>query len=359
MKRVIKSEEISKLTFFSITLNLILFIIKILLATMINSVAMLSDAFNHFSDSLSGFIFWIGQILSGRKADANHPYGHGRGEYLTSLSIAVLMLVVSAQFFIESIRRLMLPFEVVETSLAVIILLLGILIKFILFLYSNRLFKKTNLLSTKALAIDNLFDVYISSIVLISLLLQPFFNFSIDSLAGLFVAVMMAWSAWQILLKSVRRVLGESLPSNQIEEIRTFLKQYPEVLGSHSFMFHDYGPHFQTLSFHLEVPANETFIRMHDLSDTIEDNIKTKFGYEVTIHLDPMMINKEDIQKITEPIWQALHERKLKEFVKDIRVIKEKLHQEMIVLLNSPKDQDKVKSYLEKQFSQYRFVMDW
>ena len=358
MKKSIQ-HPIRMMTILSISLNFILFLSKLFFASLVNSVALFSDAFNHFSDSLSGLIFWIGQRLSNRKADANHPHGHGRGEYLTSLSIAILMIVVSIQFLIESIARISSTTDVEASSIIIITLLIGILVKLGLFIYANRLFKQTKLLSSKALAVDNLFDVLISTLVLISLIIEPFFSVSIDGVVGLLIAVLIAWSAWQILMQSVRRVLGEALPPKQINNIRLFLNQYPEVLGSHLYMFHDYGPHYQTLSFHLEVAASQSFVKMHDLVDDIEENIKATFGYDVTIHLDPMMTNHDDIIKITEPIWQSLKQHQLQEDVKGLRIIKEKLHQEIIVMLNHSKNQDKVKRFLDKQFAQYRFVMDW
>jgi len=193
------------------SINLSLFIGKLIVALLINSVALISDAFNHFSDSLSGVIFWIGQKLSNRQADANHPQGHGRGEYLTSLSIGVLMLVVSAQFLIESIRRLINPSSVETSVWAYAVLLVAIFTKLGLFVYTNYLYKQTKLLSTKAIAIDNFFDILISSLVFISLLIQPFFSFSVDGVAGLIISILLGWNAWQILLQSVRRVLGEAL----------------------------------------------------------------------------------------------------------------------------------------------------
>lgn len=359
MGKSVNNLGIRRMTFLSISLNLFLFFTKLFLASLVNSVALFSDAFNHFSDSLSGFIFWIGQRLSNRKADANHPYGHGRGEYLTSLSIAMIMMVVSIQFFIESISRISSTTEVEQSPAIVLTLLIGIVIKIGLFIYAKGLFNKTKLLSTKALAIDNLFDVLISTLVLLSFLLQPLFHFSVDGVAGLVIALLIGWSAWQILLQSVRRVLGESLPLHEITEIRSFLKQYPDVLGSHLYMFHDYGPNYQTLSFHLEVAATQSFIKMHDLVDAIEESIKSKFGYDVTIHLDPMMTNQEEIRLLTEPIWKVLHQKQLHASIKDIRIIQEKLHQEMIVVLDDVKARDNIKSELEKHFPQYRFVMDW
>ncbi len=358
MIKPLSNQRIRRITLWSMSINLSLFVGKFIVALLINSVALISDAFNHFSDSFSGLIFWIGQKLSNRQADANHPQGHGRGEYLTSLSIGVLMLVVSAQFFIESIRRLINP-SIVEVSVwAYVVLLVAIVTKLGLFIYSNHLFKQTKLLSTKAITIDNLFDIFISSLVFISLFVQPLFSFSVDGVAGIIISVLMGWNAWQILLQSVRRVLGEALNETEIENIRVFLKSYPDVLGSHLFVFHDYGPHFQMLSFHLEVASTQSLIKMHDLVDELEETMKQKWGYEVTIHLDPMVTEVADIEKISKPILSSLKRANLDTYVKDIRIIKEKLHQEIIVVLKESKQKDAVRRSLLMQFSNFRFVFE-
>jgi divalent metal cation (Fe/Co/Zn/Cd) transporter len=241
---------------------------------------------------------------------------------------------------------------------AYVVLLVAIVTKLGLYLYSNHLFKQTKLLSTKAIAIDNLFDIFISSLVFITLLVQPFFSFSVDGIAGIIISMLMGWNAWQILLQSVQRVLGEALNETEIDNIRLFLKSYPDVLGSHLFVFHDYGPHFQMLSFHLEVASTQSLIKMHDLVDELEETMKQKWGYEVTIHLDPMVTEVADIEKITKPILSFLKQVNLDTHIKDIRIIKEKLHQEMIVVLKDPKQKDLVGRLLLKQFSNFRFVFE-
>lgn len=358
MLKPLSKHRIRRITFWSMTINLSLFVGKLVIGLLINSVALISDGFNHFSDSLSGFIFWIGQKLSNRQADANHPQGHGRGEYLTSLSIGVVMLVVSAQFFIESIRRFITPANVEMSIWAYLILLIAIIAKLSLYVYSNYLFKQTKLLSTRALAIDNLFDILISTLVFLSLLLQPLFSFSVDGLAGLVISLLMGWNAWQILLQSVRRVLGEALNEQEIESIRQFLKSYPDVLGSHLFVFHDYGPQYQMLNFHLEVAATQSLIKMHDLVDELEETMKQKWGYEFTIHLDPMLTDKLEVEKITTPMLATLKTVNLDTQIIDIRIIKEKLHQEMIIVLKNSDRMDAVKQLLLKQFPNFRFVFE-
>jgi cation diffusion facilitator family transporter len=358
MKKPLSNQRIRRITLWSMSINLSLFIGKLIVALLINSVALISDAFNHFSDSLSGVIFWIGQKLSNRQADANHPQGHGRGEYLTSLSIGVLMLVVSAQFLIESIRRLINPSSVETSVWAYAVLLVAIFTKLGLFVYTNYLYKQTKLLSTKAIAIDNFFDILISSLVFISLLVQPFFSFSVDGVAGLIISILLGWNAWQILLQSVRRVLGEALNETEIENIRLYLKSYPDVLGSHLFVFHDYGPHYQMLNFHLEVASTQSLIKMHDLVDELEETMKQKWGYEVTIHLDPLVTDVAEIEKMTKPILTSLKRVNLDTQIQDIRMIKEKLHQEMIVVVKESKQIDDVRRLLLKQFPNFRFVFE-
>ena len=358
MKAKLTKESIRNITFLSIGLNAGLFFGKLTIAIWMNSVALLTDAFNHLSDSLGGFIFWMGQRLSSRKPDANHPQGHGRGEYLTSLSIAILMLIVSSQFLIESIRRMLQPTPVTMNSFAIAILMLGMAIKFFLYLYLRYLYRGTKLLSTKALAIDNLFDVFISLIVLISFMLNTWIDLPLDAIAGLFIAFVMAWTGLKLLLQSVRRVLGESLDHQEMVNIRSFLKAYPVILGTHNFIFHDYGPNYQMLSFHVEVSEQHPFIIIHDIVDEIEESIRKQWGYDVMIHLDPMVVNETEKQRITQPIINSLKNKNLIQYVNHIRPIQEKHHREMVIELRRMEDKSIIEAYLLKQFPQYRFAYD-
>jgi hypothetical protein len=148
------------------------------------------------------------------------------------------------------------------------------------------------------------------------------------------------------------------LNETEIENIRLYLKSYPDVLGSHLFVFHDYGPHYQMLNFHLEVASTQSLIKMHDLVDELEETMKQKWGYEVTIHLDPLVTDVAEIEKMTKPILTSLKRVNLDTQIQDIRMIKEKLHQEMIVVVKESKQIDDVRRLLLKQFPNFRFVFE-
>jgi cation diffusion facilitator family transporter len=358
MKATLTNQNVSNITFLSISLNIGLFFAKLTIAILINSVALLTDAFNHLSDSMGGFIFWMGQRLTLRKPDANHPQGHGRGEYLTSLSIAVLMLIVSSQFLIESIRRILQPSLITITPAALMVVLIGMAIKFLLYLYLKYLYRNTKLLSTKALAIDNLFDVVISLIVITSFLLNPWFDVPLDAYAGLVIAMIMAWTGLKLLLQSVRRVLGENLDPQEMKNIRKFLKVYPVILGTHNFIFHDYGPTYQMLSFHVEVSETQSFIKVHNIVDEIEERIRYQWGYDVMIHLDPMVENPIEKQEKIQPILNGLKKNNLSGYVINIRPIQENHHREMVIELKRIHDKQIIQDYLLRQFPKYRFAFD-
>ena len=358
MPEKLTKQRLRRISILSIGLNFLLFVGKLIFAILMNSVALISDAFNHFSDALSGFIFWLGQTLSARKPDANHPLGHGRGEYLTSLTIAVLMFVVAGQFLVESIRRFFNPTEVILTPWALVILVVGMVIKISLYVYLRYLYKKTKLMSTHALAIDNLFDVFISGLVLLSLILQPYFMFSMDAVFGGMIASLMLYQGGRLLLTSVRRVLGESLDPLQKQAILEFLNRYPEVQGTHQFIFHDYGPHYQMVSFHLEVSETQTFLAMHDLVDEIEEAMQQEFGYQVMIHLDPMVTDPEALKQILTPIKAAIANNGLTNIVVALKPIKEKLHPEIVLVITEVTKQEALQSMLQSNFPQYRFVYE-
>jgi cation diffusion facilitator family transporter len=358
MPEKLTKQRLRRISILSISLNFLLFVGKLIFAILMNSVAFISDAFNHFSDAFSGFVFWLGQTLSARKPDANHPLGHGRGEYLTSLTIAVLMLVVAGQFLIESIRRFFNPTEVILTPWALVILVVGMVMKITLYVYLRYLYQRTKLMSTHALAVDNLFDVFISGLVLLSLILQPFFMFSMDAVFGMMIALLMLYQGGRLLLTSVRRVLGESLDPLQKQAILEFLHRYPEVLGTHQFIFHDYGPTYQMVSFHLEVSETQTFLAMHDLVDEIEEAMQQEFGFQVMIHLDPMVTDPGELKQILTPIKAAIANIGLTNVVLALKPIKEKLHPEIVMVITEVAKQEALRATLQKSFPQYRFVYE-
>lgn len=355
---MITQKQIHRISAISIGINVFLFSLKLLGGLVTNSVALLSDAMNHLSDSVSGFVYWIGQKLSLRAPDDNHPQGHGRGEYLTALVIALLMFFVAGQFMVESIRRILNPSELIIEPWVMIALVIAIVLKISLYLYLKALHFRYRLLSMKALKIDNLFDVVISAVVLLSFLLQRWLTIPIDGYAGLLIATLIAFNAGTIMLDGIREVLGKSLNPQDKVKIMEVLKQYPLVLGSHGYHFHDYGPTYQLLTFHAEVSDQLSLVNAHDLIDQIEEKLFEAMGVQVLIHLDPMVTNDQVVEKIQKIILDALRPEGFDQEVIAVRPIQEKLHQEIVVIVQHTSARKPIQHSLKEKLPQYRFCVE-
>lgn len=354
----ITKKKINQISTFSMLINLGLFTLKLLGGLASNSIALLSDATNHLSDSLSSLVYWLGQRLSLRAPDDNHPQGHGRGEYLTALVIALLMLFVAGQFFIESLRRIMNPSPLVIEPWVVAIILLAILLKFVMYLFLRSMHLRYQLMSMKALKTDNLFDVVISVIVLGSFLLQSWVTMPLDGYAGVLVALLMALNGGKMMLDGIREVLGKPLNRESKRRVQEILKQYPLVLGSHGYHFHDYGPTYQLLTFHAEVSDQLSLVAAHDLIDQIEEKLVEEMGIQVLIHLDPMVTQATMIAGFEMQISEALAHHHLQDEVLAVRPIQEKHHQEIVVIVRDSVLKQQIKTILINHYPMYRFCVE-
>jgi cation diffusion facilitator family transporter len=355
---MISKKQIHRISAISIGINVFLFSLKLLGGLVTNSVALLSDAVNHLSDFVSGFVYWIGQRLSLRAPDDNHPQGHGRGEYLTALLIALLMFFVAGQFMVESIRRILNPSQFIIELWVMVTLVIAIVLKICLYLYLKTLHSRYRLLSMKALKIDNLFDVVISSVVLLSFLLQGWFTIPLDGYAGLAVAILIAINAGTIMLDGIREVLGKSLKLQDKIKVMEVLKQYPLVLGSHGYHLHDYGPTYQLLTFHAEVSDQLSLVTAHDLIDQIEEKLLETIGVQVLIHLDPIVTNNQEVERIQKIIKDTLRPEGLNQEVITVRPIQEKLHQEIVVIVHHASARKPIQRLLKEKLPQYRFCVE-
>lgn len=355
---MISKKQINRISAIAIGINIFLFSLKLFGGLVTNSVALLSDAVNHLSDSVSGLFYWIGQRLSLRAPDDNHPQGHGRGEYLTALVIALMMFFVAGQFMVESIRRILNPSELIIELWVMIALVIAIVLKISMYLYLRTLHLRYRLLSMKALKIDNLFDVVISSVVFLSFLLQGWLTIPLDGYAGLVVATLIAINGGKIMLDGIREVLGKSLNHHDKTKVMEVLKKYPLVLGSHGYHLHDYGPSYKLLTFHAEVSDQLSLVTAHDLIDQIEEKLLEVLGVQVLIHLDPMVTNHQVIQNMQAIIKEALQPEGLDQEVIAVRPIQEKLHQEIVVIARQAAARKPIQRLLKEKFPQYRFCVE-
>lgn len=268
--------------------NLILFTLKIITGIAIGSIAVISDAFNNLSDLGTALISIIGSKLSGKSADSEHPYGHGRAEYISALIISFLIILFGAELIKSSVMGIISPQTPNLNFLSISILSVSVLIKLWLW-HSNRYMgNKINSAILLAAAKDSLNDVFATLAVILSTALSPFVPFSIDGVAGLCVSVLIIKTGFDIAKNTVGRLLGSAPPEELIQEIETMLVSNDDILGMHGLMVHDYGPGRTIASVHAEVPDNLSLIDIHNVIDDIEHKIMEELSVDIVIHADPV-----------------------------------------------------------------------
>ncbi len=292
--------------------NFILCLIKLILGLLSASVSIIADAFNNLSDAGSSIVTMIGFKLSDKKVDKDHPWGHGRMEYVTAFIVDMLIIFVAFELFKTSINKIINPTLPEFSYIIIIILSVAILIKIWLFTFYNKIAKKINSSSLKATAIDSLTDSISTFVTLISAIIALIYQIPLDGYAGVLVAGFIMFTGLRAAKETIDLLLGSKPDPEFITEIYNFVGEYKQVVGIHDIMVHDYGPGRKTISFHAEVPADNDILEAHDIIDQIERELYIKYGYVVTIHLDPIVVDDEEINELklfTENIVKNIDER--------------------------------------------------
>ena len=252
-----------------IAFNIFLFIIKLLAGIISGSISILGDAFNNLSDAASSIVTLIGFKLSGQEADEEHPFGHGRLEYIAGLIVSLLIILTGVELFQQSLNRIFHPGEVDFDYYIAIILIISILIKLIMFQSNLSASKLIGSATLKSVAVDSISDVVTTSIVLISALINFFLKFNIDGFAGILVAILIIRSGWDAARDTINPLLGEPPSKEFLKDVSETVNSYEGVLGVHDITIHNYGPTRIFMSLHVEVPSDRDLVSVHDMIDSI------------------------------------------------------------------------------------------
>ena len=272
-----------------IALNLLLFAGKFLAGQLSGSIAITADAFNNLSDAGSSVVTLLGFHLAGQKPDIHHPFGHGRMEYLSGLAVSVLILLMGVELGKESIGKVLHPEAVTGGPLVIVILLVSIAVKLYMMLYNRRIGKKLNATALLAAAMDSLSDSVATSAVLLATLAGQIFSWKIDGWAGLAVAAFILYAGIGAARDTISPLLGNPPMPEFVEQIRDLVMAHTEILGIHDLVVHDYGPGRRMISLHAEVPASGNLLDLHDVVDSVEQELRQKLGCEAVIHMDPVV----------------------------------------------------------------------
>ena len=284
-----------------ILLNILLFVGKLVIGLITASVAIIADAFNNISDAGSALVTMIGFRLSSKPVDKEHPLGHGRFEYISGFIVDMVILLVGAELLISSIERIISPQPVTANVATFIILGGAILVKLWLFFFYRKIGKTIDSTSLKSAALDSATDCIATTLVLFTALASHFGWFSgfpLDGVVGILVACFILFAGFKAAKETIDLLLGSPPDPAFVREIYQFVENYPEVVGIHDVMVHDYGPGRKIVSFHAEVPSNCNINFAHEIIDGIERDMYEHFRCIVTIHLDPIAVNDEEVNKM-------------------------------------------------------------
>ncbi len=322
-----------------ILVNLLLFGAKITIGTIVASVAITADAMNNLSDAGSQIISLISFRISAKPADREHPFGHARIEYVASMIVSFLVLLIGVELLKESIAKIFSP-ELPERSWVAVGILGGsVLFKLWLGFFNRKIGKRIDSGVMRATAADSLSDALSTSAVLICtllLLLFPSWNVNLDAYMGIVVAIFILIAGIKILLESKNSILGEAPSGEVVKEILETVKEYPEALGVHDMVVHNYGPGHIIASFHVEVDGEADIFVSHDVIDTIEQRLRRDFGIEATIHLDPIVTNDEEVAQLREQTAACVKRVEDCLQIHDFRFVKGESHSNLIFDVTVP-----------------------
>ena len=295
-----------------IIVNILLSIFKIIIGVIANSMSIISDGLNNVSDAGSSIVTMIGFKMSQKKVDADHPWGHGRMEYITALFVDILIILVGFELLQSSVKKIISPELPRISNITITLLIIAILAKLWLFIFYRKIAKQINSAAIKGTAYDSISDSISTLAVLISAFVARIAEITIDGYVSLLVSFFILITGFKAIKEIIDILLGQKPDPEFVKEIEEFTKKYKEINGIHDIMVHDYGPGRKIVSFHAEVPANANILKAHDVIDQMEQDIFSEFGCITTIHMDPIVVDNEEInnmRKETEEIVKKINEK--------------------------------------------------
>lgn len=303
-----------------IVCNLLLCAGKFIAGLLSGSMSVTADAVNNLSDASSGVIGLIGFKLAERSADNEHPYGHGRYEYLAGFMVAALIMIIGAQLLRDSVIKIIAPSKVEFGIITAVVLAVSILVKLWMMLFYKKAGRRVGSETIIATAADSRNDVISTSAVLAALIISHFFNVELDGFMGAAVAVFILCSGVGLVRETMDPLLGKAPSPELVEKIRREILSYDGVLGTHDLMIHDYGPGRQFASVHVEMSADSTFVECHEIIDRIERDFLAR-GLNMLVHPDPIVSERSETGRISSELKRIVRGIDDNITVHDVRVV--------------------------------------
>lgn len=355
-KLFIKDESREKIgimmSIFCIVCNLVLVIFKLIVSFITNSQAIRADGLNNLSDMGSNLASLFGFKVSSKHPDHEHPYGHGRVEYVSGLVIGFLIIMMGLSSFVGSLESIFESSTITYNYGALIVVIASILIKFIMGFSNKKAGEEIESETLLAASSDSFNDVLLTSSTLVSLLIYRFFNLNIDSYVGCIVNIIVLISGIKIVKEVINVLIGKSPDKELIKNIEEDILKNKEVIGIHDMIFHDYGPASRFLTLHVEVDASKDIIYLHDNIDNIENYILGKYGILTTIHMDPVILNDPELNKYKQMILDVVKDIDSNYSIHDFRIIKGTTHTNLVFDLLLPTSETKDHGLIRKELNE-------
>jgi len=336
----------------SIVVNLLLSAFKYLIGIITFSVAITADAINNLSDAASGIVTLFSFKMSNRKPDKEHPFGHGRIEYVAALIVGFLVELMGYELIKSSINKIINPEAVIFSYGAVLVLAVSILAKIWLGYFNKKLGKAINSPAMIAVASDSLSDTAATGITLIALIISKFTTLPVDGYMGVIVSLFVLRSGFEILKESIGIILGAPPSKELVCQIIETVTSYDGILGIHDLVIHSYGETRIFGTVHIEFSADDDFLAAHETADQIERDVKEKFGIELVVHLDPIMTNDERINSLREMIRAELVSIDRSLSLHDFRVVDGPTRTNLIFDVLIPHDCKFDEEYIKNELNQ-------
>ena len=333
--------------------NLLLTAFKIVTGIITGAVSIATDAVNNLSDAISSIVTLVGFKISGKPADKEHPYGHGRAEYVTGFIVAAAVIAVALTLLKESVTHIFNPNELDVSITTIIILVVSILLKLWMSLFYTKIARRIDSEAMMATAIDSRSDCITTGVALIAVIAMLVWNINIDGYAGAVVALFVIWSGIQSAKETIEPLLGAAPDKELTDKISEVASSHDEVLGVHDIRIHEYGHDIIIVSLHVEMPYTLSLTEAHNIVDEIEQTVmEQKLATEITIHIDPVDTDDEEMLALRQKISDHLAELDGNITVHDFRMIRGRSHNKLIFEILVPysltRTDDEIREYISR-----------
>lgn len=329
--------------------NVILFVSKLVIGLLINSISVMADAFNNLSDAASSIIGFIGVKMADKPADGDHPFGHGRIEYIAAFIVAFLVIQVGFSLFKSSIVKIFHPEEMTFRMISIVILLLSVCVKLWMGMFNKKLGSRIHSSVMLATSADSLGDVATTSATIVSILVFRIAGWNIDGIIGLIVSVVVLIAGVNIAKDTLAPLIGEAIDPKLYAEISNFVKSFDGIVGTHDLIIHNYGPSRSMASIHAEVPNDVGVLISHEIIDRIEREAYDRFHMSLVIHMDPVETKNQQFLELKQMLGEVLAEVDSRLEFHDLRMVNGRERINLIFDLVLPRDY---------QQSQYQMVRE-